>query len=865
MPLGYIVWDADFRVLEWNPTAEKIFGWSAAEARGKRVSSLMLPGAGSPPDCMRRALQQGDKTVLTVCAGINKDGKRIACEWHNTPVRDEAGNLRGLISMIHDITGRDQTDRELRESRKFLQTIIETEPECVKLIAADGTLLMMNRAGLDMIQADSLDRVKGRSVCSLVSPENREAFNKLTERVFQGGSGTLAFEMIGIQGRKLWLETHAVPLRNDRNEIIALLGITRDITQRRKTEEALKKERDLISAVLDTVAAMVLVLDKTGKIVRFNRTCEEVSGYTAQEVLGKQVWDFLIPPEQVESVKGVFQNLVAGMFPSKYENYWVAKNGQRRLIALSNTALLSPDGSVEFVIPTGIDITERRRADEALLQEKSFSDAIIDNLPGTFYICEEDGRLIRWNNNEIELTGYSVEELSAMNVFELFREDREIVKQALRDVFTAGKAIFEARLMTKSGVPIPFFQTGFRMTMNGKRYLVGVGIDVSERKRLEDQLRLSQKMESIGTLAGGIAHDFNNILTAIIGYGSLLQMKMEEGDPLRYNVEQILSSANRAALLTQGLLAYSRKQVLNPQPVSVNAILKKVELLLTRLIGEDIELKTMLTDKDVTVLADAGQLEQVLMNLATNARDAMPDGGYLFIETERIDFSGESATAHEFGKPGTYALITVTDSGTGMDEKTRQRIFEPFFTTKEVGKGTGLGLAMAYGIVKQHNGTITVYSEEGRGTTFKIYLPVVQTVAPQEHPLELPPIQGGVETVLVAEDDEIVRTFTRHVLEQFGYTVIEAEDGEDAVNKFMENRDRIKLLLLDVIMPKKNGREVYAKIKIFRPDIKALFLSGYTAEIMHQKGLLEQGVNFIMKPVPVNELLRKLRAILDGT
>ena len=737
MPLGYIVWDADFRVLEWNPAAEKIFGWSSAEAKGKQAGELMLPGAEAPPDCMRRTLQPGNETTLSVCAGVNKAGKRVACEWHNTPLRDEAGNLRGVISMVHDITGSDETNRELRESRKFLQTIIDTEPECVKLLDAEGNLIMMNRAGLDMIQADSLNEVKGQSVCSLVTADHREAFTRLTENVFRGESGTLDFEMTGIHGRKLWLETHGVPLRNDKDEVIALLGITRDITQ-------------------------------------------------------------------------------------------------------------------------------RKEAEEALLQEKSFSDAIIDNLPGIFFICDEEGRLIRWNNNEVAVTGYSSEELGALNVLELFRKDRDIVHRALQDLFATGNVTLEARLTTKYGTPVPFFLTGFRMTTSDRRYLVAVGIDVSERKRLEEQLRQSQKMESIGTLAGGIAHDFNNILTAIIGYGSLLQMKMKEGDPLSYNVEQILSSANRAASLTQGLLAYSRKQILNPQPVSVNEIIKKVDLLLTRLIGEDIELKTMLTDDDVSVLADVGQIEQVLMNLATNARDAMPEGGYLFIETERIEFSEESAKVQEFGKHGTYALITVTDSGTGMGEKTRQRIFEPFFTTKEVGQGTGLGLSIVYGIVKQHNGTITVYSEEGRGSTFKIYLPIVPTLERQGQPVALPPIQGGVETVLVAEDDEIVRKLTRNVLEQFGYTVIEAEDGEDAVNKFMGHRDLIKLLLFDVIMPKKNGREAYAKIKIFSPDMKVLFLSGYTADTVQRKGLLEPGMNFIMKPVPINDLLRKVRAILDS-
>jgi PAS domain S-box-containing protein len=743
MPFAYILWGPDLRVREWNAAAVRIFGWQREEARGKEARELMLRAPDSHPDRLQQAFcSAGSETTLTVCSGANREGKRILCEWHNTGLRDAAGNGLGVLSMVHDVTDRERVEQELRDSRKLFQTIIDSEPECVKLLNRDGTVIMMNRAGLDMLQAGSLDQVKGQSVCPLITPGHREAFMQVTEQVFRGETGSLTFEMTGLRGRKLWLETHAVPLRNDQDEVTALLGITRDVTGRKDAEEVLKKERDFTSAVLDTVGAIVLVLDRTGRIVRFNRTCEEVSGYKAEEVLGKFVWDLLIPPEQIEGVRAVFSNLVAGMFPNRYENYWMARDGSRKLIAWANTALIGPDGSVEFVIPTGIDVTER--------------------------------------------------------------------------------------------------------------------------KRLEEQLRQSQKMESIGTLAGGIAHDFNNILTAIIGYGSLLHMKLLENDPLRYSVEQILSSANRAATLTQGLLAYSRKQILNARPVNPNEIIRRVQLLLSRLIGEDIELKTMLTDKDVTIKADAGQLEQVLMNLATNARDAMPAGGSLFIETEQLVLDAEAAVLHEFGKPGTYVLIAMTDSGTGMDEKTRERIFDPFFTTKEVGKGTGLGLAMVYGIVKQHNGTIDVYSEVGRGTTFKIYLPVVPAPAREALTPDLPAITSGTETILLAEDDQVVRELTRHVLEQFGYRVIEAVDGEDAVNKFMENRDAIRLLLLDVIMPRKNGREVYSKISVFAPGIKALFLSGYTSDVMHQKGLLEQGFNFIMKPVPVNDLLRKIRSLLDS-
>ena len=864
MPMGYIIWDRSFQVVEWNPAAEQIFGWSAGEARGKHAYELIVPMDARPQaDEIWARLTERDEPATSVNENTRKDGSRVICEWYSTPLRNASGAVSGVLSLVHDITERRQVERELTESKKYLQTVIDTEPECVKLVAADGALITMNPAGLAMIQAESLEQVRGKSIYSIVQPEYRDAFKKLTEAVFEGRPGILTFEMSGFKGRRLWLETHAVPLRNEKDDIVALLGITRDVTEQRKVEEDLRKERDFVSAVLDTVGAMVLVLGRDGRIIRFNRTCEEVSGYRFEEVQGRFVWDFLIPPEQVEGVKGVFKNLASGMFPNKYENYWVAKDGQRKLIAWSNTALLDKDGSVEYVIPTGIDITGRRGAEEALLQEKNFSDIVINSLPGFFYLCDESGRLLRWNKNVKEVTGYAVEELMNMDVLQFFREDRGLVMSKLLEVFDAGAASAEAHVYTKSGLSIPFLLTGYRMIVNDKRYLVGVGIDISERKRLEEQLRQAQKMESIGTLADGISHDFNNILTAIIGYGSLLQMKMKDDDPLRHYVEQVLASANRAASLTQRLLAYSRKQVLNMTPVNLNAIVRKVEQLLERIIGEDMELKSILMDQEVTVLADAGQIEQVLMNLVTNARDAMQNGGYVYIETQLTVLDDEAAKARELRKPGTYALITVTDSGMGMDQNTKERIFDPFFTTKEVGKGTGLGLAMAYGIVKQHSGCIEVESEVGRGTTIKVYLPTVEIRQEEAQPASSQPIEGGTETILVAEDDATVRGLVASMLTHSGYAVIQAENGEEAVNKFMVDRGRINLLLLDVIMPKKNGKEVYEKIRIFEPAVKAIFLSGYPEEVMHKKGLLEKGFSYLLKPIAMEDLLRRVRAVLD--
>mgnify|MGYP001576690712 CR=1 FL=1 len=396
--------------------------------------------------------------------------------------------------------------------------------------------------------------------------------------------------------------------------------------------------------------------------------------------------------------------------------------------------------------------------------------------------------------------------------------------------------------------------------------VIEVGRDITEHRKLEAQLQQSQKIEAVGTLAGGIAHDFNNILTAIIGYGHILKMKLEQKSPLMGYTDQILASAERAAHLTQSLLAFSRKQVINPKPVNLNEITASVEKILLRIIGEDIELKTILSGiRDLRVMADAGQLEQVLMNLAANARDAMPEGGTLTIETSTAELDINFLKIHEYGKPGMYAMITVTDTGHGMDENTRQRIFEPFFTTKEVGKGTGLGLSMVYGIIKQHSGYINCYSEQGKGTTFRIYLPLIKEEAKEAKAAAegYTALTGGTETIILAEDEEEVRKLMKLALEDAGYKVIEAVDGKEAIEKFRENKDSIDLLLLDVIMPKINGKGVYEEAKKIKPDVKALFSSGYPADFIHKKGILEEGLNFISKPASPHELLKRIREAID--
>jgi CheY-like chemotaxis protein len=372
-----------------------------------------------------------------------------------------------------------------------------------------------------------------------------------------------------------------------------------------------------------------------------------------------------------------------------------------------------------------------------------------------------------------------------------------------------------------------------------------------------------QKIEAVGTLAGGIAHDFNNLLTAISGFGTLLEMQMAADDPLRKNVTHILTAADRAANLTRSLLTFSRAQPLEVKIVDLNDIVRNLEKLLARLLREDIDCRLTLADCELCVKADPGQIEQVLMNLATNARDAMPNGGQLTISTMVMDMDRQFIRAHGFGSVGRYALLSVTDNGSGMTEEVRQRIFDPFFTTKEVNKGTGLGLSIIHGIIRQHGGFITCYSEPGIGTTFNIYLPLHKGRTEQEAAQETDRPAGGSETVLLAEDDEMVRNFVRTVLESAGYRVIEAVNGQNAVQKFADNRTDVNLLILDLIMPRLNGRDAYNEIRSIDPDVRVVFTSGYSADVTNIPELITNGYDFIAKPVRPAELLKKVRELLD--
>ncbi|MBN2467797.1 MAG: response regulator, partial [Deltaproteobacteria bacterium] len=548
------------------------------------------------------------------------------------------------------------------------------------------------------------------------------------------------------------------------------------------------------------------------------------------------------------------------------------------------TPLHNERGEVSRFIAIKQDITERKRAEEALhASEAQLSNALrIAHLGHWEYDVASD--LFTFSDHFYSIFrttaeregGYTMPSAQYAQRF-VHPDDRSVVsvetQKALETTDPHFSRQLEHRIIYADGkvgyIAVRFFIVKDDHGRTVKTY--GVNQDITERKRaeqemasLQEQLRQSQKMEAIGQLAGGVAHDFNNILTVIKGYSQLSLNEMKEEDPFRENIEEIKKSADLAANLTRQLLAFSRRQIMEMKILDLNDLIKNLDKMLRRVIGEDIELVTLLTEDLGRVNADPGQIEQVMMNLAVNARDAMSKGGKLTIETADVELDEEYARAHIAVKPGAYVMLSVSDSGMGMTQEVRDRVFEPFFTTKEKGKGTGLGLSTVYGIVKQSGGNIWVYSEPGKGTTFKVYLPRVdEPLGEIKEKVVEEGLPRGSETILIVEDGEDVLKLAGRILNRQGYTVLETTNGSEALRICKEEKQPIHLILTDVVMPQMSGRELIERCREVRQDFKVIYMSGYTDNTITHHGILEKGMNYIQKPFTIEILTRKVRQVLD--
>jgi PAS domain S-box-containing protein len=770
-----------------------------------------------------------------------------------------------------------QIEEELRLSQDLINALLEGTTDAIYVKDRQGRYLLFNAAATNFT---------GKAAAEVIGNDDTMLFPAEDARVLMAGD-----RKVMEAGRVLTCEEHLTggdgtyrtflatkgPIFDVTGEVSGLFGIARDITDRKQAEDAIRASERRFHSLFDNMlegfayCRMLFENDQPKDFVYLdvNAAFERLTGL--KNVVGKKVSE-VIPGIHVSNPElfEIYGRVALSGKPERFETYVVP------LDDWFSVSVYSPEKEC-FVAVFDV-ITQRKQAEEKLRELSRKIELIINSAGDGIYGLDMDGKVTFINSAGARMLGWDQKELIGKSSHATWHHSRpdktpfSEEKCGLHTLLTKGitKAVDNDTFWKKDGtcfsveytsVPIYDNQRFFGRVVTFRDITQRLHAE-QERKKLETQFCQAQKMEVIGHLAGGIAHDFNNILTAIIGYGNLLKMKIPAADPLHNYVNQILASSEKAANLTHSLLAFSRKQVINPTPVNINEIVSGMKKILDRIIGEDIEFKVETSDHDLIVKSDKGQIEQVLMNLATNARDAMPQGGILTITTEEAEIDERFVQTHQYGNVGRYAVVSVTDTGVGMDKTTQEHLFEPFYTTKEVGKGTGLGLAMVYGTIKQHDGFINVYSESGTGTTLKIYMPLAESHKQLTGKKASTAIISGNETLLLVEDDATVRKVTKTLLEELGYSVIEATDGEYAVKLFQENRERVQLVVSDMIMPKLSGKDVHEELKKIKPDIKILFISGYTADILKQKGIENEKINFISKPLRADVLSRKIREVL---
>ncbi|MEW6377711.1 MAG: PAS domain S-box protein [Thermodesulfobacteriota bacterium] len=628
-------------------------------------------------------------------------------------------------------------------------------------------------------------------------------------------------------------------------------------------------------ALLEQIPAITYItaLDEIGSKLYISPQIEAMLGFTSAEWLADpQLWFKRVHSGDRKRVLAEIQSCYTHGRPFRSEYRLISRDG--RVIWVRDEALVVRDesGQPSFIQGVMLDISKLLRTEEAKQRSEAKFRAIFEGTAIGIALIDMEGQLMESNPALQKMLGFSGEDLRHRIFKEFTHPDDKTADVDLYRELMEGKRNhyqIEMRYIRKDGgwVWSRLNVSLVRSAGGEPQYTIHMVEDITEHKRLEDQFLQSQKMETVGRLAGGIAHDLNNLLTVLSGYSQLTLLGLKENDPVRGNIEEIKKATDRATDLTHRLLAFSRRQVLDMKVVDLNMIVRGLERMLRRVIGEDIELNIILADDPGQVKTDPGQIEQVIMNLAVNARDAMPKGGKLTIETANVELDEDYTRSHIGIAPGRYVMLSMSDTGVGMTPEVRERIFEPFFTTKEEGKGTGLGLSTVYGIVKQSGGNIWVYSEPGQGTTFKIYLPSVDEEAealPSRN--ESGKLPKGTETVLLVEDEPSVRELAARVLRQQGYTVLEATNGNEAMCIARGHmKEKIHLLLSDVVMPQMGGKELVKQFKSLHPEIKVLFISGYTdIAITHNSGF-KPGATFLQKPFSPTELVKKVRNVLDST
>jgi PAS domain S-box-containing protein len=650
--------------------------------------------------------------------------------------------------------------------------------------------------------------------------------------------------------------------------IISLL--IRNIRYRKKVAQDLVAQKNMVEQYLAIVGVILVALDDKGRVTLINRKGQEVLGYEENELLGQDWHKTCLPPEDYEKAIEAHVNLMSGELEhfQFFENQILTKNGEKRLIAWNNVLLKDNNGSIIGALSSGEDITERKRLEQVLRESEERYRTLHNASFGGLFIHDQ-GIILDCNQGLAEITGYSFDELVGLDALNRFiaPDWKELVWQNIQSGF---EQPYEVEGVRKDGTIFPLLIQAKNAPYKGRtvraveyRDLTEVKKAEQEKATLESQLRQAQKMESIGQLAGGVAHDFNNMLSAILGHTEIAKMRCSPSESVMSHLNGIQEAALRSADLVRQLLAFARKQTIAPIVLDVNDMSAPILNMLRRVIGEDIDLSWLPGSDLWKIKMDPSQVDQILVNLCVNARDAITDVGRIIIETKNVTFDSKYSKVKSGFNPGDYVMLAVSDNGIGMSKDTQERIFEPFFTTKGMGKGTGLGLATVYGIVKQNYGFINLYSEHGKGTTFRIYLPrfIGEDMArPAEVTEDVPKSQG--ETVLLVEDESVLREIAKEMLKELGYRVLVADSPGEAIKLAKKHAGEIQLLITDVIMPEMNGLDLANLIRDFTPEVVCLFTSGYTASVLSHHGVLDEDVCFLPKPFSMSDLALKVQQAL---
>jgi two-component system, cell cycle sensor histidine kinase and response regulator CckA len=787
------------------------------------------------------------------------------------PFFDEKGTKLGAVGVMHDITDRKTAEEHLRKAEQRYRSLFEDAPLMYVITRNEQGVPFISDCNDLFLRSLGYTReeVVGQALADFYSPKSRAdlledgGYRRALAGEFLMGER----QLLALSGRLIPTLLYTAPEVDSSGGVIGTRAMFADITERKRAEEALRESEERYRAVFDNAAVGINLSDLEGRFIKVNSTSARMLGYTQEELAELTFYDLTHPEDRKPSRENLLALQQGEKDSYRFEKRYIRKDGQAIWADISVSALRDAKGEYTSTLGVVIDITKRKRAEEALSKQAEFMTHLMEAIPLPVFFKDVNHTYVGCNNAFAEFLGLPKERIVGKPVFEVVsHETAEIFKEYDETLFgNPGTQVYATSVKRFDGSAreVIFHKATYGDPDGLVSGLIGVILDITDRKILEQQLLQAQKMEAIGTLAGGIAHDFNNLLQVTLGYSELLLAEKREDDPEYGDLSKIFQAARSGAELVQRMLTFSRKVEPKPVPLNLNRRILQVEKLLRRTIPKMIYIQMDLHDDLAEINADPTQMEQVLMNLAVNARDAMPDGGNLTISTRNVSLDEEYCRVHAGIKPGEHVLLMVSDTGHGMHKAAIDHIFEPFYTTKELGRGTGLGLAMVYGIVKQHEGFVNCYSEVGHGTTFNIYFPAIESQVELEVEKTGVMPAFGTETILLVDDEEFVRDLGARILSKAGYNVLTATNGREALDLFEKERTQISLVILDLIMPEMGGKECLKELIKVAPQLKVLIASGLSAD-PSTKESVEMGTRgFVSKPFRMKELLRQVRKVLD--